>query len=150
MASFNSTNYNNQQLGLTPKPSPAGETRQVRRMYASVAVTSALALNDVLNFFTLPRGARIVDAALYSTDLDTGGPTITIDVGDLDGAATIFSASTAAQAGTFDRSPVKSVIDKQYLVDTLIKGTIHAAATTPAAGTVYLTVWYTHDGLPTS
>jgi hypothetical protein len=138
MATYTSTNVRDK-TGVTA-PTAAG---QVLVAYAEVVCTAALSTSDTAQFFYLPAGARIVGAILESTDMDTGGPTITINVGDAGSAARLFSASTVAQAGTLSSAIATTGMGYTYTAKTLITAVAQANATTPAAGTLSLTVYYT-------
>lgn len=149
MAAFNSSTYTKQVAGQKQVPSMGGHAHKCFVAMAQVAVSSALALNDTIGFFVLPKGAVFQDAKLASSDIDTGSAAITIDVGDAtNGAASIFSQSLSGQAGVPDNNPVKTAYGMQYLADTPIFGTIHVAAATAASGTITLIVEYTIEGLP--
>ena len=151
MTTTNSDLYGKQVLGKAPLAVPAGLTKQVRRSFCTATLGSGLAAADIVNLFKLPKGAKIVDFWIYCTDIDTNvSPTVKWDVGDADGAATIFSQSTVGQSAGYDRSPVIGAIDKQYTVETLIFATVHTVAATKAAGTLYAMCEYTHDGISTS
>ena len=116
----------------------------------ATAVTTALALNDTINFFYLPAGATIRSAILRaSVPLDSNGsPTLTIDVGWTGTAAGLFSASLAGSAANGNDSiPVYAGLGTQFTADTLIFATVHAAGATKVAGALLLTVEYTVDGL---
>lgn len=138
MATYTSTNVRDK-TGIT-SPIAAG---QVLTAYAEVTCTAAPATTDTIQFFYLPAGARIVGATLEGTDMDTGGPTLTLNVGDAGSAARLFSASTVAQAGTASSAVATTGQGYTYTAKTLITGVAQANATTPAAGTLYLTVLYT-------
>jgi len=141
MANFDSSLYTAQASGLsqTPTPQAAG---QCLVAYASVAVTDQLASADLIRFFYLPKNAKIVHAVLRATDLDTDGtPAITIDVGWSGSAAGLFSNSTVGQAGTTDTNCIGN--GSSFTDETLIYGTVDTVADVKAAGTVYLTVFYT-------
>jgi hypothetical protein len=118
---------------------------------AQVAVTTALALNDIVNFFYLPAGATIRSAKLtVSAALDSNGsPTLTIDAGYSGHTADFFSASlVGSNASHVDSGPVfATTYDVQLTADTLIFATVHAAGATKVAGTIRLDVTYTVDGL---
>ena len=119
----------------------------------AVAVTTALTTGDIINFFYLPAGATIRSASLQaSVALDSNvSPTLTLDVGDSGGDNRIFDASTFGQGTTVaarkDNNPLWASIGYQYTADTLIYGTVEAAAATAVAGSITLTVEYTVDGL---
>lgn len=154
MSTFQSSLYAKQLAGLKPGPAP-GLKFAVYRMYASVALPNTLAANDLIDFFELPTGAKIVDWALYADQLDSNGsPTLLIDVGDgISGSATdIYSSSTVGHvaAGSWDRQPKGASIDVQYTAPVLIQGKVHTVAATKAAGNIALTCWFLLPGNPSS
>jgi hypothetical protein len=122
-------------------------------MQGTVAVTTALATADIINFFYLPAGATIRSASLQaSVALDSNAsPVLTIDVGDSGGDNRIYDASTVGQGTTVaarkDNTPLWASIGYQYTADTLIYGTVELQAATAVAGSLTLTVEYTVDGL---
>lgn len=137
MATYNSTNVANK-TGV----SSGGPAGNVLVAYAEVACSAAPSTADTINFFDLPAGARVLLAVLEATDMDTGGPTLTLNVGDAGSATRLFSASTVAQAGTLSTAIAVAGAGYKYTSKTRITGVAQANATTPAAGTVYLTVFY--------
>lgn len=145
MATFNSAVYS-----TNAAVAVHGEASKVQIAYATIPVTTALALNDVLNMFYLPKNARVHAAVLKSTDIDSGSPAITLDVGDAGSAVRYFSASTAGQAGTVDGT--MAAAGRFYLntAKTLVLITIHAAAATPVAGTIELAIHYVVEDSATS
>lgn len=148
MASFPSTIYTSQLAGRSNTAAPGLRSALYEARF-QVAVTSALALNDVLDFGFLPKDAVIEDMELISDDLDSGGPSITLDVGDAGSATRYFSANNIA--GTGGRAKMLQAAMGFQLTDrTLVFGTVHAAATTPAAGNVTLAVYYKLPGNPVS
>jgi hypothetical protein len=70
--------------GIRPYPVSGvglgGRTTHAAR--GEFTLTAALALNDTIQLFDLPRNARIVSGFVKSDDLDTGGTGLRIDVGD--------------------------------------------------------------------
>ncbi|MGH8678696.1 MAG: hypothetical protein ACREUQ_10140 [Burkholderiales bacterium] len=138
MAIYQSTN-------VRDKTAVAGPVSggQVLTAYAEVTCTAAPSTADTIQFFYLPAGARVIGATLEATDMDTGGPTLTLNIGDAGSAARLFSASTVAQAGTLSSAIAVTGQGHQFTSKTLITGTAAANATTPAAGTAMLTVLYT-------
>lgn len=139
MAQFNSV----QVTQNVPGPGH-GLGGDVQRFRFTIPIPATFAINDTLQFGIVPAGFRIHGAVLLATDMDTGGPTVTIDVGDGGFGATvadpdrIFAASTVAGTGTYTDLPAATCMDFKYLADTMITGLIKAAATTPAAGTLTL------------
>lgn len=109
-----------------------------------IITTGALTTADVLQFGYLPKYARVVDAWLKASDLDTNGaPTIAINVGDAGDVDRLFAASTVAQTGTVARMSVATGFGYRYENETLITGAPSANAATGAAGTIELAVFYT-------
>lgn len=132
--------------GNQPIASPAGYADNVKVARAVVTCAASPATTDTMQFFYLPAGARVHLAVLEATDMDTGGPTLTLNIGDAGAAARLFAASTVGQAGTVSTAIATTGADYQYTAKTLITGTAAANATTGAAGSVTLTVFYTIEG----
>ncbi|MBP9755950.1 MAG: hypothetical protein KBD40_13215 [Phenylobacterium sp.] len=142
MATYNSTQY----TAASPVASHglSGNTKSAR---FTVTCTASPATTDTINFGYLPAGARVVMAVLESTDMDTdASPTLTLNVGDAGSANRLFAASTVGQAGTLSQALAVAGNDYLYTAKTLITGVAAANATTGAAGTLYLTVFYTVEG----
>lgn len=157
MATFNSTTYVAEAAaGGKPIGGGQGLAGVVRAKRFEVALTSALALNDTINFGYMPKGSRVIDRFLEATDMDSGGPTLTFDVGDAGDTDRLFAAATVGQAAA--NSPQRgpgSIINPagngyKYTSNTLITGLCKAAATTPAAGTLVLTILYVQEDFTTS
>jgi len=147
MAALSSTLATKLANGKATVPSH-GFAANAKLLTAQVAVTTSLAANDTLAFFTLPKGATVRHMQLQSTDIDTNAsPTITFDVGDAGSATRFFSQSVVGQAGTSDSNMASTGWDYQCTADTPIIGTVHTAGATKAAGTVRLVCHYTVDGL---
>lgn len=144
MAQYNSTDYTAQLAGRKVAAAP-GLREALYTARAQVAVDTSLAANDVLNFFYLPDGAVVEDMELIPDDLDSGGPTITINVGDAGSATRYFNAATGAGTGTRNKM-LQSAMGYQISGKTLIFGTIQAAATTKVAGNVTLVAYYKMPG----
>ena len=162
MATFNSTTYTLEAARASPIGGGHGLQGVLRAKRFEVAVSRALALNDVINFGYMPKGARVIDYFVDSTDLDTGGPTITLDIGHAANSQQIadpdrfFDATTVAQAAANSpfRGPGATYPATgrgfKFLEDTLITGLVAAAATTPASGTIVLTFLYVQEDFATS
>lgn len=109
-----------------------------------ITTTGALTTADVLQFGYLPKYARVVDATIKASDLDTNGsPTLTLNVGDAGDADRLFAASTVGQAGTAARMSVATGFGYRYDDETLITGAPAANAATGVAGTIELLVSFT-------
>jgi hypothetical protein len=108
-----------------------------------ITTTAALTTADVLQFGYLPKYARVVDAILKASDLDTNGtPTIALNVGDAGDADRLFAASNVAQAGTIARMTATTGFGYRYDDETMITGAPSTNAATGAAGTIELFVSY--------
>ena len=132
--------------GSAPVPSHGlyGNTKVIS---ATVSCTAAPSTSDTLQFFTLPKNAKVHMAVLAASDMDTNGtPTLALNVGDAGSASRLFAASTVGQAGTLSSAIATTGFEYQYTADTLITGTASNNAATGAAGTVTLTVFYTLEG----
>jgi hypothetical protein len=125
----------------------SGWNRQVITDSVIIAMTTAMLdnANDDVGLLYVPAGAVIVGATLAGTDMDTGGPTLAIDVGDADDENRIFVASTVGQAGTLSTAIDKAGFLYKYSASTQLRAYIQTAATTPAAGTLYFSVSYFVD-----
>jgi hypothetical protein len=146
MATYSSSNYTNK----TPV-ADHGLGGEVQVAYALVTCTAAPTTTDTINFFYLPANARILAAVLKASDMDTGGsPSITLNIGDSGSAARLFSASTAAQAGTVDSTLAAGGRFYKTTAKTLITGVAQANAATGAAGTLELMIEYVVENSATS
>ena len=124
-----------------------GLAAQVLVQTATVSCTAAPATTDTINFFTMPKNARVHFAVLKSDDMDTNGtPTLALNIGDACSAGRLFAASTVGQAGTLSTAIAAGGEEYQYTADTVVTGTASTNAATGAAGTVTLTVFYTLEG----
>lgn len=118
---------------------------------ASVSCTAAPSTSDTINFFYLPKNARVHLAVLESTDMDTNvSPSLTLNVGDSGDAGRYFAASTVGQAGTLSTAIATTGGDYITTDKTLITGVANANAATGAAGTLYLTMFYSVEESATS
>lgn len=146
MATYSSSQYTN----TNPFPSH-GLSGNVKALHARVTCTAAPSTSDTLNFFYLPKNARVLFAVLEASDMDTNGsPTITLNIGDSGDADRYFAASTVAQAGTL--STAIATTGHGYITTdkTLITGVANANAATGAAGTIDLTMFYVVEESATS
>ena len=114
--------------------------------FATVTCTAALSTADTANFFVVPKGFRLLYAQISASDMDTGGPTLTINVGDSGSAARIFSASAVGGTGTASVAMVAATVGFLYTADTTVTAVAQANATTPAAGTVTLCLIGRYEG----
>lgn len=119
-----------------------------------VTVPSTLAQDDVIRLCKLPRGARVLDVALYITDLDTNvSPALVFKLGTSESTPTDRSAvygtaiTTGQAAGLFKLGATGTVASTAFTydigsdtdsltVETYLQLTCTTAAGTAAAGTI--------------
>lgn len=119
-----------------------------------IDVTAAqLALNNVFDMGILPAGHTVGDMILVPDDLDSGTPTIALDVGLMTGTpgdstsvrtcgAEFFSADASARTGVAARMSLATgfkVLSSG--ADRSIGVKVQAAGATPAAGRIRLRVY---------
>lgn len=152
--------------GVQPRmlPTPSGIG-----VLSTIALTTAIALNDVVNFMDLAsapalspvavgNGPTIMNFLLDSDQIDTNGsPTLTYHLGNTGSAQRFLTSSTIGRtggvvgptkAGTIGYQPFAASFGTyptaSYLTTTIFL-TIAAAAATAAAGTVRLMVNISYD-----
>jgi hypothetical protein len=109
-----------------------------------VTITAALTTSDVIQFGYVPKFARVVDAILVGTDMDTNGtPTLAFNVGDAGDADRLFSAAVTGQTAVATRMTATTGFGHRYDDETLITGAPSTNAATGAAGTLTLYLFYT-------
>ena len=107
-----------------------------------VTLSAAVTTATVIQFGYVPKYARIVDATLKSTDIDTGSAAITLHVGDAGDVDRLFASSTVGQAGTVERMSAATGFGYRYDDETLITGAVAVNPATGAAGTLELYLHY--------
>jgi len=122
-----------------------------KTVYATAAVASTIATNDVINMFYLPAGARVTGGRLKCTDVDTNvSPAVTWDVGDSGSATRYWSASTAGQSAAVDATMAIAGVFYKNTVKTAVIITCHLQPATGAAGTIELGIDYIDEDAATS
>lgn len=111
---------------------------------------AALANADVIQMLKVPKGARVLEVILTTTDLDTNGtPTLSFDVGDGDDVDRYIDGSTIGRTGGTDRLGSGIVTNTQaftYTANDTIDVLVAAGPATGAtSGTISLTVGFTTD-----
>lgn len=139
--------YTNPVAVTSPVYTPEGKECAVAWQVAAIA-TGELTLNNVLPMIYLPRGAVVQDMILITTDMDTStGLVLSVGVaGDTERYIRRLSGQAAGAARLAnDATAAASVITAAAALtgDTVVNLLIQAAATTPAAGTVKLAIFYT-------
>lgn len=115
--------------------------------YTVPATGDGTAAGDVIQMLKVAKGTKIIDVILTCTDLETGGPTGSMDVGDGGDVDRFIDGTTIMQTGGIARlgsGVAADVIDNAhgyvYTVDDTIDVLVVAAATTKAAGVLTLSV----------
>lgn len=151
MAALNSTLFTNQASGRSRIPSGSlnkGSNATQQVVIAVPVSGTGTNLNDTIGFFQVPKGAILRSFVLDFDQLDSNAaPLLTFDVGDAALATRIMSAAVAGKvAGALRALP--SALGYQFLADTPVFATIHAAAATKVAGNLAATISYEMGGLP--
>lgn len=108
--------------------------------------TTALATTDVnqttnsVALFRVPAGFIATGIYAVATDMDTGTPALTFNLGDAGNASRFLAGSTIGQAGTSVAALAAAGLYYEFTADTDILLACGVAAATAAAGsiTVYL------------
>ncbi len=147
------TNSNDYITGRKPVPTPAGAEVLAVRFTLAVA-TGDLALNNIGQIGVLPAGCVPVGLDIDWTDVDTGAAAMILQAGILDAAGTAFSTATADGGAAWGSTTASNAAAQQAIVsqpmmtvtksdsDRKIGLKVTTAPTTPAAGTIGLTLWY--------
>lgn len=151
MAAFSSSDFTAQQAGRQTTAAP-GLRSSVYEARFTVAVTTALALNDTLNFGALPTNAVIEDMFSIADQIDSNGaPTLTMSIGNQASSALFMAAQAHGRLAdtriTMKQAAMGTVITA--LTNQLV-GTVTAAGATKVAGNVSLLVYYKLPGNPVS
>jgi hypothetical protein len=144
MATYSATNY------LTTPVVTHGLANNMKAFYFEVACAAAPSTSDTINFGYVPKGFRLLHATIEATDMDTGGPTLTLNVGDSGDADRIFAASTVGGTGTLSSAIATTGFGYKYTDKTLITGVAAANATTGAAGTILVALFGIQEDATTS
>lgn len=135
--------YQSQQVSDEMPIASHGEASTLRVLRAKLTITAALTTADVFQFGYLPKYARVIDATLKATDMDTNGtPTLALNIGDAGDVDRLFAATTAGQAAGVTRMSAATGFFHRYDDETLITGAPSTNAATGAAGTLELAITY--------
>jgi hypothetical protein len=132
-----------------PPASGAGMYQATVHMHAVAPSISTWAVNDTINFFSLPRNAVVMGVTLKAqSQLDSNGsPTLTFDVG-IAGTLQLFMAASAlvGRAAGASSDIAMAAAGRLYKnttgADLPIVVTAHAAAATAVAGVLELEMSY--------
>jgi hypothetical protein len=123
---------------IQPQVGPMGFANTMKTIGRTISIVAAdnVAANTV-GLFKLPAGFTITALLGSATDMDTGGPTMLITIGD-PGSANRYVASVSAGAAIVSWTLAATGLFYVVPADTEVILTIATAATTFAAGTVTL------------
>ena len=120
--------------------------------YGVYEIASALSKADIVEFCKIPAKAVVVNGCLWGDQIETGGPTLEIDVGYSGATAAFLDSGTMPGTAVTDIKPVASIwypfnmkdgpVTPSATAATTIIGTITAAATAGGTGTLYCMVEY--------
>lgn len=116
--------------------------------WGNVTIATAPVVGDFYEICKLPAGAVVTGGYFRSSDMDTGSPTLTFDVGYAAGGNAAFGAAVASGAALNSTalpaagSPAWSGFGT-ITAETTVRLRCAAAATTFAAGTASVVIYYT-------
>lgn len=108
----------------------------------TAALTTALALNDVISAMTIPAGTYLNSLQVGVTDIDSA-TSFTFTAGYASHTADFISTSTVGQAAGIASLNMPLAIGFTATTDTVVLVTVTAAAGTPVAGTCRIRASYT-------
>lgn len=149
------TNTNDQLTGRVPAPYPAGAELLAVRATLALA-TGDLVANTTGAVMFLPAGCVPVDVYVDGTDLDAGAAAMVLQVGICNAGVTDLSAAAADGGGFWGATVAVNAAFQQRIVPNLqcmvntqpasvdrkVGVKVLTAPTTPAAGTVGVTLFY--------
>lgn len=153
----NAATANDYMTGRKPLPLPRGP-EVVACRFAIELDTADLNTNDIGAFAKLPAGCVPVDVMVDMDDLDTGAAALVLNVGIMaTAAASALSTAAADGGGAWGATSASNAAATQHLTftgnnmmnvtaddedDRLVGVLVATGATTPAAGTLGLTLFY--------
>lgn len=144
MATVNSDQYGS---GIARVGSgPAGD---LKVLFGSYDIATALSATDIVNFFTAPKGFTPLFGFLQGADLDTGTETLEIDIGISGDTTKYLNSGVISGDAVTEIKPVAgiwmplaeelfTVAPTEFTADTDIIGTITAAAQAGGTGIITL------------
>lgn len=120
-----------------------GDGQGLKCASSTYTLAAALVVNDVIQGPLIQAGSVIVDVMVVVSDLDTGTPAITLDVGYGGSTAYFASASTAGQAGGVIRATAATALPLVLTTNDTIDVKVGTGPGTGATtGTVTITVFF--------
>lgn len=124
---------------------------RLRVAYDSITLSAELALNDVIEFFKLPKGAKIVDARFSAPSDGTSGQynvgwqSNGTDAADADGFFVGTVADTGAGAVDVKLASTSAGYRFEFAEETVINAVVAEATTASSGDTLELMVIYVID-----
>lgn len=122
----------------TAKWNAAGDTTELW----TAAVTTSLALNDIITAMTIPANTYLNSLQVGFTDIDSA-TSFTFSCGYVGQTAAFITTSTVGQAAGLAALNVPTAMGFTATTDTIVLVTVTATAGTPVAGTCRIRVNYT-------
>lgn len=123
------------------QPLHNGEAAMATISFESAAVNNTSTALGTIEMIKVPRNCVVTDVILATDDLDSG-TTLTLDVGYGVNDDYFIAASTIGQAGGIARASAVTGLPLAFTAPDTIDVKVKALGTT-AAGTIWLTVFYT-------
>lgn len=132
--------YTTSQVNAGRTVTGPGISREEITITAIIAVTTAMIDNadDEVGAFYVPKGFVVTGVGMGSTALAASA--LVLDVGDDGDEDRLIAASTTGVAGGYTAALAYAGFLYKYTADTLVKIYVKTAATTPAAGTIKLSL----------
>ena len=138
---------NSDQYGTKIPRVGAGSAGDLKVLFGSYDITTALSAADTINLFTAPKGFTPLFGYLVGADIDTGTETLQIDIGISGDATKYLNSGVITGDAVTSLKPVAgiymplaeelfTVAPTEFTSDTDIIGTITAAAAAGGTGVV--------------
>lgn len=110
----------------------------------TMAVTTSLAINDVITGPSIPAGCSLVDCIVDLTDIDSAS-SFSWTLGRSGSAAAFIGTNTTGRSAGIARMDVAAALGYTPTSDTPVLLTVTATAGTPVAGTIKIGVTCTRN-----
>lgn len=143
---------NSDQYGVGVPRVGNGHFGDLKVLFGSYDITTALSASDTINFFTAPAGFTPLAGFLQGADIDTGTETLQIDIGISGDTTKYLNSGVITGDAVTEIKPVAgiwmplaeelfTVKPTAFTADTDIIGTITAAAQAGGTGVVTLIMY---------
>lgn len=135
------------------KPGGRGELAVA---WATINLTVALLINDLVNFFRLPAGCTVLDGFVCGEDIDSGTGVFEFDVGNTANGVEVASSTSLLDSGALNgtavvnyfnisgfRIPFNQVRNPvSFTRETLIQGKVQVAPNAGGTGRITCVAYY--------